>query len=61
MNSSAISIIVPAYNEELSITDVVTALKATRPRDEMLVVDDASEDETGKRAKEAGARVIRHP
>jgi glycosyltransferase involved in cell wall biosynthesis len=51
-------IVIPAYNEARTIADVVRG--AVRIADRVLVVDDGSRDETGARAKTAGALVIRH-
>jgi glycosyltransferase involved in cell wall biosynthesis len=48
-------------NEELTIADVVTALKSAAAWREVLVVDDGSGDATALKAEAAGARVIRHP
>jgi glycosyltransferase involved in cell wall biosynthesis len=59
--SAATSVIVPAYNEAQAVGGLVTKLLAMAPWREVLVVDDGSGDETGRRATEAGARVIRHP
>ncbi len=50
--------VMPAYNEEASIADVVT--KALKYLDYIIVINDGSKDETGKRAKEAGAYVFNH-
>jgi glycosyltransferase involved in cell wall biosynthesis len=58
---AAVSVVIPAYNEEQAIGDVVRELKARHPWHEVLVVDDGSSDGTAQRAAEAGARVIRHP
>jgi len=58
--SAPITIIIPAYNEEKSIASVLARLKAARPQDELLVIDDASKDRTAELAAAAGARVIRH-
>ncbi|MDA4118723.1 MAG: glycosyltransferase family 2 protein [Thaumarchaeota archaeon] len=55
---SKVSIIIPAYNEERTIREVV--LKATT-YGEVIVVDDGSIDRTAELAKLAGARVISHP
>src|SRR5438874_2718049 len=53
-----IAAIIPAYNEEKHIGDVV---RRTRQKlDDVLVVDDGSADETAERAREAGAEVIMH-
>lgn len=51
---------IPALNEEDPIADVVRAI----PRDavdEIIVVDNGSDDRTGERAAAAGARVVREP
>lgn len=57
-----LSIIIPAYNEELAIADTVRRLgQLGLPNSEVLVIDDGSTDETAARAREAGARVISHP
>ncbi|HEX2443969.1 MAG TPA: glycosyltransferase family 2 protein [Vicinamibacterales bacterium] len=56
----SVSIVIPAYEEGAVIDEVVSALAVAHWR-EILVVDDGSADQTGARAKAAGARVIRHP
>lgn len=48
--------LIPAYNEEIHIGDVVTGALAHLP---VLVVDDGSTDETARRAEAAGASVLR--
>ncbi len=53
--------IVPALNEADSIATVIGELKAKAPGFDVLVIDDGSNDGTGRVAEEAGARVIRHP
>jgi glycosyltransferase involved in cell wall biosynthesis len=58
---AAVSVVIPAFNEEDGIGAVVAAMKARRPWREVLVVDDGSSDQTAARAEAAGARVIRHP
>ena len=58
---SAVSIVIPAQDEELSIADVVRQLQHAAQWREIIVVDDGSSDATGARAREAGAHVIRHP
>ena len=57
---SAISIVIPAYNEEASIGAVLDGLRDWRDRAEIIVVDDASTDRTAEIAQAAGVRVIRH-
>ncbi|MUW13233.1 glycosyltransferase [Halorubrum sp. CBA1125] len=49
---------IPAYNEANAIADVVT--EAQNYADEVLVVDDASQDETAELARDAGATVVEH-
>ena len=58
---SAVSIVIPAYNEAEVIADVVASLAAAAPWHEIIVVDDGSADETSGRAAAAGATVVRHP
>ena len=58
---STTSVIVPAFNEGPAIAAVVAALKAGAAWHEVIVVDDGSADDTGARAAEAGAIVVRHP
>jgi glycosyltransferase involved in cell wall biosynthesis len=49
--------VVPAWNEEASVGDVVRGLRSLGL--EVVVVDDGSTDATGARAREAGAVVLR--
>ena len=56
-----VSVVVPAYNEAASIGTLVTELRHAAPWREIIVVDDGSSDETGRRAADAGATVVRHP
>ena len=53
--------VVPAYNEAATVAHVVTSLHKRAPQFDVLVIDDASTDDTGRRAAAAGALVIRHP
>jgi glycosyltransferase involved in cell wall biosynthesis len=56
-----VSIIIPAFNEELSLPFTLNEIKnAKLEAYEMIVVDDGSVDRTAKVAEEAGAKVIRH-
>jgi glycosyltransferase involved in cell wall biosynthesis len=56
---SAITVILPAYNEEVSIGSMV--LRTRQYADRVLVIDDGSTDRTAEVAELAGAEVIRHP
>lgn len=51
-------IIIPAYNEEKNIYDVVTNVRRTNPLVDVLVINDGSKDSTYFEAKKAGAKVI---
>jgi len=51
------AILIPAFREGATIGPVV---RAARNHADVIVVDDASPDETGKRAAEAGAIVVRN-
>jgi glycosyltransferase involved in cell wall biosynthesis len=56
---STIAAVIPAFNEERHIGDVVRRTRAKI--EDVLVVDDGSNDATAERAREAGAEVIVHP
>lgn len=59
-----VSIVLPAYNEELAIGSVIDAVRqamdSTDYSYEILVVDDCSTDATAEKAAAKGVRVIRH-
>ncbi len=61
MNNSKISIIIPAYNEALTIGGIVFKIKELHPDVEIIVVNDGSDDNTAAIAKDAGAYVHSHP
>ena len=52
-----VAVLIPAYREENSVGEVV--MEARRYLPDVIVVDDASGDETALRAENAGATVIR--
>lgn len=56
----AVSVCVPAHDEERTVGGVVRAALAAAPLvDEVVVVDDGSSDDTARVATRAGARVVR--
>jgi glycosyltransferase involved in cell wall biosynthesis len=61
METAKISVIIPAFNESQSIGAIVLKIRALYPEFEVIVIDDGSEDDTGKTASAAGARVFSHP
>jgi glycosyltransferase involved in cell wall biosynthesis len=62
--SHALTIIIPAYNEERGIVPVVNQVRDAMeefPWDfEILVVDDGSRDKTADQARTTGVRVVQH-
>src|SRR5687767_14029889 len=62
--SRAVTIVVPAYNEEHGIRPVVEKLRdamtAFPYEFEILVVDDGSKDRTAEEARATGVRVVQH-
>lgn len=60
-DGSRLLAIVPAFNEEGTIGDVVDEIKRFEPGFDVLVVDDGSIDGTARVAAEHGARVVRLP
>jgi glycosyltransferase involved in cell wall biosynthesis len=53
----SVSVVIPAYNEETRVAEVVRG--ALAHADEVIVVDDGSTDGTARAAEGAGARVVR--
>jgi len=62
--TKAVSIVIPAFNEESAVQLVVAELREILQRHgirgEIILVDDGSTDATARAAALAGARVIRH-
>ncbi len=56
-----VTVVIPAFNEAHGIARVLAAVREYLPSAELLVIDDASRDDTAAQAQAAGARVIRHP
>lgn len=57
----SVSVVIPAMNEGHTIGRVIRSVQAQCPDAEVIVVDDASRDNTADEAAAAGARVIRRP
>ena len=55
-----ITVVIPAYNEEKGIEEVIDRVKKTLPKAEIIVVDDGSKDKTYEKAKRTGVKVIHH-
>ena len=65
-NDGGVSLVIPAYNEELAITEGLaearTALESTGRPFEIIVVDDGSSDRTGElAAAQPGIRLLTQP
>jgi glycosyltransferase involved in cell wall biosynthesis len=56
-----ITVVIPAFNEEKSIAQVIRSVSAHVPQARILVIDDGSTDATAVQARTAGADVISHP
>jgi len=59
-NSTVISVIIPAFNEENGVGQVLNELPKEQIRD-IVVVNNASTDDTERVARESGATVLREP
>lgn len=57
----SIAVLVPCYNEEQTIADVVVGLRTALPGAVIYVFDNNSQDLTALRARSAGAVVVREP
>lgn len=57
-HAGRVLVLIPAYNEERTIGDIVGAVRAADLP--VLVVDDGSSDRTARVAREAGAEVVSH-
>jgi glycosyltransferase involved in cell wall biosynthesis len=52
-------VILPAYNESACVEQVVRQVRTLYPN--VILVDDGSQDDTAKQARQGGAVVLRHP
>lgn len=61
MAPKTLSIVIPARNEAASLKTLLPALRQRYPESEILLVDDASEDETADLCQRHGVKRIAHP
>jgi glycosyltransferase involved in cell wall biosynthesis len=61
MDSKSVSVIIPVFNEAETIGKIIRDIIGLYPDFEVIVINDGSTDETGARAREAGALVYSHP
>ena len=54
-------VLIPAYNEEASLSVLLAQVHEQLPGARVAVVDDGSADGTAQVARDCGARVLRHP
>ncbi|HUV81198.1 MAG TPA: glycosyltransferase family 2 protein [Patescibacteria group bacterium] len=59
MNEMKVAAIIPAYNEEKNIAEVLKTLLKSPEIDEIIVVDDGSKDKTTEISEKLGVKVIR--
>jgi glycosyltransferase involved in cell wall biosynthesis len=60
LGGARVAAIVPAFNEQETLADVVSALKSTPLVDEVIVVSDGSTDETAAIGRALGVKTIHH-
>lgn len=56
-----IVVIIPAFNEEASLPQVIQGIRRSLPQADIVVVNDGSQDRTHEVTRMAGARVLDHP
>jgi glycosyltransferase involved in cell wall biosynthesis len=54
-------VVIPAYNEEKTVAEVIRGVRQVFPEARILVIDDGSADATAQEARNEGADVISHP
>src|SRR5687767_1444576 len=57
-SSETIAVIIPCYNEEITIAEVIARFRDQLPDAEIYVCDNNSSDRTVERATQAGAKVF---
>ncbi len=58
LDSYKIAVLIPCYNEEVAVAQVVKGFRAALPDAAILVFDNNSTDNTAKAARDAGAEVF---
>ena len=58
LSKTRTAILIPCYNEELTVADVVTQFRAELPNADIYVFDNNSSDRTAEEARRAGATVL---
>jgi glycosyltransferase involved in cell wall biosynthesis len=61
MNDDRVLILIPAYNEQARVGDVIADVHRVLPDADIVVIDDGSADGTSLAARGAGASVLRLP
>jgi len=61
MDEKKFSIIIPAFNEEKTIGDIISRIQGLYPVAEIIVINDGSTDNTAAAALGSGAKVYNHP
>lgn len=61
MDKSKISVIIPVYNEEKIVGNLVSKIRSLYPDFDVIVIDDGSQDDSAVEAQKAGATVYSHP
>jgi len=59
-STNSVSLIIPAYNEEKNIGNVIEIAQKVSAISEIIVVDDGSKDKTAQISKDLGVEVISH-
>jgi glycosyltransferase involved in cell wall biosynthesis len=59
--TASVLIVIPVLNEAANLESVLSELRAARPQDDVLVVDDGSRDDSADRARALGCFVLRLP
>ena len=61
MSTRRVAVLIPCFNEETTVAEVVRSFRAALPEAGIFVFDNASSDATSVRAREAGATVVFSP